>query len=130
MTEDMIHLARRNAEEAGITNVDFLLGTMESIPLAEESVDIIISNCVINLAANKDIVLGEVYRVLKKGGKLAVSDIVLKAQLPTSIHENMKMWTGCIAGALTEQEYTMKLRQVGFKDVSIEEVRVYTKSDV
>jgi arsenite methyltransferase len=103
---------------------------MESIPLANESIDILISNCVINLATNKGMVLGEAYRVLKEGRKLAVSDIVLKTELPTSIHENMKMWTGCIGGALTEQQYTMKLRQVGFKNVRIEEVRVYTKSDV
>ena len=130
MTEDMIRLAIRNAEEAGITNVEFLLGTMESIPLPDESIDVLISNCVINLAENKDVVLREAYRVLKRGGKLAVSDIVVKADLPTSVLENMNLWTGCIAGALNEQEYAMKLRKVGFKEVEIEEVRVYTKSDV
>ena len=130
MTEAMISLARKNAEEAGVTNVEYLLGTMESIPLADGSVDVIISNCVINLAADKDIVLQEAYRVLKEGGNLAISDIVLKNPLPEVVRQSMEMWTGCVSGALLEAEYTEKLREAGFSETSIEEVKVYTESDV
>jgi len=130
MTEDMILLARNNAEEAGVTNVEYLLGRLESIPLPAESVDVIISNCVINLASDKDLVLREAYRVLRKGGKVAISDIVLKRALPEGVRVSMEMWTGCVSGALLEDEYVKKLYQAGFCEASIEEVRVYTDSDV
>lgn len=130
MTPEMVELARRNAIDAGVTNVEFLLGGMEAIPLADESVDVIISNCVINLANEKDAVLKEAFRVLKKGGKLAVSDIVLKIDLPDSVKENMAMWTGCVAGALRDKEYLQKLRDAGFSDASVEEVRIYGQDDV
>ena len=130
MTEDMVFLARRNAEEAGVSNVEYFWGTMESIPLPSESVDVIISNCVINLASDKDIVLREGFRVLRKGGKVAISDIVLKRALPEGVRENMEMWTGCVSGALLEDEYVKKLYLAGFSEAAIEEVKVYTDSDV
>lgn len=130
MTESMISLARKNVEDAGITNVEFILGTMESIPLDAETIDVVISNCVVNLASNKDIVLNEAYRVLKKGGKLAIADIVLKNPLPEQVKNSMEMWTGCVAGALLEEDYMRKLYNAGFAEASIEEVKVYTESDV
>lgn len=130
MTESMVELARRNAEEAGVTNVEFLSGSIEHIPLPSESVDVIISNCVINLSTDKDIVLKEAYRVLKMGGKFAVSDIVLRKELPTDVKKNTEMWTGCVAGALLKSEYIDYLLQAGFKEASVEAVRVYDESDV
>lgn len=130
MTESMISLARKNVAEAGVTNIEFLHGNMESIPLPDSAVDIIISNCVINLAADKDIVLHEAYRVLKKEGKLAVSDIVLRHELPEKVRRDVAMWTGCVSGALVEGEYISKLKGAGFVEASVEEVRVYTESDV
>ena len=130
MTESMLSLARQNAQEAGITNVEFLHGSIEKIPLPSESVDIIISNCVINLSTDKDTVLKEAYRVLRKHGKFAVSDIVLKKELSPSVKMNMQMWTGCVAGALLESEYIEKLRDAGFRETIVEEVRVYDESDV
>ena len=130
MTEAMVQLARKNALDAGVANVEFLLGTMEFIPLPDDSVDVVISNCVINLAANKDLVLREAYRVLKKGGKLAVFDIVLSVDAPESIHEEMKLWTGCVAGALSVEDYTLKLHGAGFEEVTVEAIRIYTQTDV
>lgn len=130
MTVSMLSLARQNAREAGITNVEFLHGSIEQIPLPSESVDIIISNCVINLSTDKETVLKEAYRVLRKDGKLAVSDIVLKKELSPSVKMNMEMWTGCVAGALLESEYIEKLREAGFTETIVEEVRVYDESDV
>ena len=130
MTEPMLSLARKNALEAGVENVEFLHGSIENIPLPAESVDVIISNCVINLSTDKDTVLNEAYRVLKYGGKFAVSDIVLKRDLPASVKKNMEMWTGCVAGALLKSEYIDKLLQAGFKEATVEEVRVYDQSDV
>ena len=130
MTESMIALARQNAKEAGISNVEFLLGRMESIPLPDDSVDIVISNCVINLAIDKTLVLKEAFRVLKKGGKFAVSDIVLKKPLPSEIVSDVRMWSGCIGGGLVIKDYEDKLKNVGFDTVSIEETRVYNESDV
>jgi arsenite methyltransferase len=130
MTEDMISLARRNAEEAGVTNVEYLLGTMESIPLPNGSVDVIISNCVLNLASDKDVVFREAYRVLKNGGEVAIADIVLKRALPEDVMKSMEMWTGCVSGALLQDEYLKKLYQAGFSEVSMEEVKVYTDIDV
>jgi arsenite methyltransferase len=130
MTESMIALARRNAEEAGVSNIEFIYGNMESIPLPDNSVDVIVSNCVINLASNKDVVLHEAYRVLKKGGKFAVSDIVLRNPLPEEVKRNMEMWTGCVAGALLDKEYIIKLKRAGFHDPFIEEIKIYTNADV
>lgn len=130
VTVSMLSLARQNAREAGITNVGFLHGSIEQIPLPSESVDIIISNCVINLSTDKETVLKEAYRVLRKDGKLAVSDIVLKKELSPSVKMNMEMWTGCVAGALLESEYIEKLREAGFTETIVEEVRVYDESDV
>jgi arsenite methyltransferase len=130
MTESMISLAQKNVAEAGVTNIEFLHGNMESIPLPDNAVDVIISNCVINLAADKDIVLREAYRVLKKGGQFAVSDIVLRKELPENVTKDVAMWTGCVAGALVKEEYISKLKGAGFVEASVEEVRVYTASDV
>src|SRR2546423_3165518 len=130
MTKSMLSLARQNAQEAGTTNVEFLHGSIEEIPLPSESVDIIISNCVINLSTDKDTVLKEAYRVLRKDGKFAVSDIVLKKELSPSVKMNMQMWTGRVAGALLESEYIEKLREAGFMEAVVEEVRVYDESDV
>lgn len=130
MTESMIALARRNVEEAGATNIEFIHGTMESIPLPNDTVDVIISNCVINLASDKDVVLREAYRILKEGGRFAVSDIVVRKPLPAEVKKSMEMWTGCVAGALLEEEYINKLKEAGFSDTSIEEVKVYTEADV
>ena len=130
MTESMISLAQRNAKEAGVSNVEFIHGTMEAVPLPDNCVDVIISNCVINLAADKDLVLREAYRVLKKGGMFGVSDIVINRQLPEKIMTNMELWTGCLAGALLDKDYLAKLESAGFTGASIETQRVYTKSDV
>jgi len=130
MTEQMVALGQANAREVGISNVEFLLGNIESIPLSDDSVDIVISNCVINLAGDKTAVLREAYRVLKKGGKFAVADIVLRDELPEAVRRNVGLWTGCIAGALTKEEYLSGLKDVGFQSTEIEEIRTYASSDV
>lgn len=119
MTPQMLELARRNQAEAQVSNAEFLLGTLEEIPLPDNSVDVIISNCVINLAADKDVVLAEAHRVLKPGGLFAVSDVVLKRQLPQQVSELIAAWTGCVAGALTQTEYFTKLATAGFVDAEI-----------
>ncbi len=129
MTDEMLELARRNQAKAGATNVEFLRGTIEAIPLPTSSVDVIISNCVINLSADKDQVLREAFRVLRPGGRFAVSDIVIRRELPEAIRKSMNLWTGCIAGALLEAEYVAKLRAAGFADIQVEPTRVYTKED-
>jgi SAM-dependent methyltransferase len=129
MTDEMLELANRNKAAAGATNVEFLKGTIEVIPLANASVDVIISNCVINLAADKDQVLREAFRVLRPGGRFAVSDIVLRRELPPEARASMELWTGCVAGALTEPEYRAKLGAAGFRDIGIEPTRIYTKDD-
>ncbi len=129
MTDEMLALANANKEKAGATNVEFLRGNIESIPLPDASVDVIISNCVINLSSDKDQVLREAIRVLKPGGRLAVSDIVLKKPLPESARASMELWTGCIAGALLDSEYESKLRAAGFTEIGIEPTRVYDKAD-
>ena len=126
----MVALGQANAGEVGISNVEFLLGNIESIPPPDDSVDIVISNCVINLAGDKTAVLREAYRVLKKGGNFAVADIVLRDGLPEAARRNVSLWTGCIAGALTKEEYLSGLRDVGFQSTDIEEIRTYTSSDV
>jgi arsenite methyltransferase len=129
MTDEMLALARENQRKSGLTNVEFLQGQIESIPLPDNSVDVILSNCVINLSADKDRVLGEAFRVLKPGGRFAVSDIVTRGELPEPIRRSMALWTGCIAGALSEQDYADKLAAAGFTDVSLEPTRIYTADD-
>ena len=129
MTDDMLSLARENQRKAGATNVEFLKGTIEAIPLPDQSVDVIISNCVINLSADKDAVLREAFRVLKPGGRFAVSDIVIRGEVPAEIRRSMELWVGCVAGALRDDEYTAKLQAVGFLDVELEPWRVYEVDD-
>jgi arsenite methyltransferase len=129
MTDDMLALARENQRKAGVQNVEFLKGEIERIPLPDASVDIIISNCVINLSANKDCVLSEAFRVLKPGGRFAVSDVVTRGSVPDDVRRNMLLWVGCIAGALEEDGYVAKLARAGFRDIAIEPVRVYNIED-
>jgi arsenite methyltransferase len=129
MTDEMLALARENQEKAGVTNVEFLKGEIESIPLPDSSVDVIISNCVINLSADKTQVLREAFRVLKPGGRFAVSDVVVRGELPETIRRSMELWIGCVAGALTEAEYTGLLEQAGFEEISVEPTRTYEFED-
>lgn len=129
MTDEMLALARENQRKAGVENAEFLKGEIEHIPLPDCSVDVVISNCVINLAADKDRVLGEAYRVLKPGGRFAVSDVVVRGAVPPAVRRSMELWAGCIAGALEETEYQAKLAAAGFDDISIEATRVYTAAD-
>lgn len=129
MTDEMLDLARANAARAGATNVEFLKGTIEAIPLPDASVDVIISNCVINLSADKAAVLREAYRVLRPGGRFAVSDIVAREGLPEDLRHSMELWAGCIAGALTETEFLRLLAEAGFVAATIERTRVYSVSD-
>jgi ubiquinone/menaquinone biosynthesis C-methylase UbiE len=129
MTDEMLDLARKNASEAGVSNVEFLRGEMENIPLPRNTADVIISNCVVNLSPDKDAVLREAYRVLKPGGRLAISDIVTNNDLPVAVKENMAAWTGCIAGALTRDDYIAKLQAAGFEGAEIETFREYTTAD-
>jgi arsenite methyltransferase len=129
MTDEMLALARENQRKAGATNVEFLKGTIEAIPLPDNSVDVIISNCVINLSSNKDAVLAEAFRVLKPGGRFAVSDVVVRGDVPSDIRRSMELWVGCIAGALEETEYAAKLRAAGFADVEVEPWRIYKIED-
>ena len=130
MTDEMLELANANKKKAGATNVEFLRGTIENIPLPSNTADVIISNCVINLSGDKDQVLREAFRVLKPGGRFAISDIVLRKPLPEAARKSMELWTGCIAGALVDVDYEAKLRAVGFEDIGIEPTRVYTLDDV
>ncbi|MEO8479817.1 MAG: arsenite methyltransferase [Gemmatimonadota bacterium] len=129
MTDAMLELARANQTKAGVTNATFLKGDIEKIPLPNESVDVIISNCVINLSADKRTVLQEAFRVLRPGGRFAVSDVVVRGELPAEVRESMMLWVGCVAGALGEDEFTSLLTEVGFTDVSIEPTRVYELAD-
>jgi arsenite methyltransferase len=129
MTDEMLALARSNALKAGAANVEFLKGDIETIPLPDASVDVIISNCVINLAADKSKVLAEAFRVLKPGGRFAVSDVVIRGELPAEVRQSMELWVGCVAGALTEEEFISKLHDVGFEAPSIEPTRVYEFQD-
>lgn len=129
MTDEMLALARENQRKAGITNVEFLKGTIENIPLPENSVDVIISNCVINLSGDKDRVLSEAFRVLKPGGRFAVSDVVVRGEVPATIRRNVELWIGCVAGALEENEYRSKLAKSGFQDIEVEPTRVYKVAD-
>ena len=125
MTDDMLALARANQARAGVSNVEFLKGQIEAIPLPDASVDVVISNCVINLSPDKDAVLREAFRVLKPGGRFAVSDVVRRGHVPDDVRKSMELWVGCIAGALEEGDYASKLESAGFEDVGIEPWRVY-----
>ena len=129
MTDEMLDLARENQRRAGVGNVEFLKGEMENVPLPDNSVDVIISNCVINLSADKDRVLAEAFRVLRPGGRLAVSDVVARGAVPPEVRRNMELWIGCIAGALDENVYRDKLIRAGFEEVGIEPTRVFRAED-
>jgi arsenite methyltransferase len=129
MTDDMLALARENQKQAGVTNVEFLKGEIENIPLPENSIDVIISNCVINLSADKDRVLAEAFRVLKPGGRFAVSDVVVRGSVPNAVRQSMLLWVGCIAGALQESEYLARLSAAGFANPAIESTREYNVED-
>jgi ubiquinone/menaquinone biosynthesis C-methylase UbiE len=129
MTDEMLALAEKNKADAGATNVAFLKGHIEAIPLPDSSVDVIISNCVINLSADKDAVLREAFRVLKPGGRLAVSDVVTRGTIPEEVRESMLLWVGCIAGALKDYDYVAKLARAGFEEIDVEPTRVYDVED-
>jgi arsenite methyltransferase len=129
MTDEMLALARENQRKAGVTNVEFLKGTIEAIPLPDQSVDVIISNCVINLSVDKDAVLREAFRVLKPGGRFAVSDVVIRGEVPAAVRRSMELWVGCVAGALGDDEYATKLKAAGFEAVDVEAWRVYQLED-
>ncbi|MDQ3696733.1 MAG: arsenite methyltransferase [Gemmatimonadota bacterium] len=129
MTDDMLALARKNAAEAGVTNVEFLKGQIESIPLPDASVDVIISNCVINLSGDKRRVLAEAFRVLKPGGRFAVSDVVVRGDVPADIRRSVELWIGCVAGALEESEFERLLGEAGFEGAAIEPTRIYKAED-
>jgi arsenite methyltransferase len=129
MTDDMLDLANENKRKAGAENVEFLRGEIESIPLPDNAVDVIISNCVINLSGDKERVLREAFRVLKPGGRFAVSDVVVKGDVPEAVRRNVELWIGCVAGALEEQEFLSLLSNVGFENSSIEPTRIYSVED-
>ena len=129
MTDEMLALARENQRKAGLENVEFLKGEIENIPLPDNSVDVIISNCVINLSTDKARVLREAFRVLKPGGRFAVSDVVVRGEVPDEVRRSMELWVGCVAGALTEQEYHQRLGEAGFEEIGIEPTRVYEFED-
>lgn len=130
MTREMLELARANQAKAGVTNAEFLEGTIESIPLPDRSVDVVISNCVINLSGDKRKTIEEAFRVLRRGGRLAVADIVLRRELPPAVRASMELWTGCVAGALLEREYKAELERAGFVDVDVHATRVFDRDDV
>jgi len=129
MTDEMLALARENQRKAGVSNVEFLKGEIENIPLPDNSVDVIISNCVINLSADKGRVMSEAFRVLKPGGRFAVSDVVVRGTMPPEVQRRLELWAGCIAGALEDSDYQSKLRAAGFEQIEIEPTRVYTAAD-
>jgi SAM-dependent methyltransferase len=129
MTDEMLALARENQRKAGVENVEFLKGHIEQIPLPDDSVDVIISNCVINLSGDKERVLAEAFRVLKPGGRFAVSDVIVRGEVPAELRRSMELWVGCVAGALEEREFAGLLRDVGFEEVDIETTRVYRVDD-
>ena len=129
MTDEMLALANENKLKSGLTNVEFLRGEIENIPLPENSVDVILSNCVINLSADKDRVLREAFRVLKPGGRFAVSDVVVRGEVPTEIRRSIELWVGCVAGALSDADYQQKLTAAGFVEVEIEPTRIYKVED-
>ncbi len=129
MTDEMLALAEENKRKSGLANVHFLKGEIENIPLPDNSIDVIISNCVINLSGDKDRVLREAFRVLKPGGRFAVSDVVVRGDVPPEIQKNMELWVGCVAGALSDREYVAKLTAAGFENAEIEVTRVYRFED-
>ena len=129
MTDEMLALARENQKKAGVSNVEFLKGEIENIPLPDNTVDVIISNCVINLSADKDRVLREAFRVLKPGGRFAVSDVVVTGEIPAAIRKNVELWIGCVAGALRDSDYWSKLARAGFESIEIEPTRIYDIED-
>jgi len=129
MTDEMLALARENQRKAGVSNVEFLKGEIEAIPLPEASVDVIISNCVINLSADKDRVFAEAFRVLKPGGRFAVSDVVVRGEVPAVIRRSVELWIGCIAGALEESDYRARLAKAGFEAIDVEPTRIYRTED-
>jgi arsenite methyltransferase len=129
MTDDMLALARENQRQAGVENVEFLKGEIEAVPLPEAAVDVIISNCVINLSADKRKVLSEAFRVLRPGGRFAVSDVVFRGEVPDAVRRSVELWIGCVAGALQESEYRSLLREVGFEEVEVEPTRIYRAAD-
>jgi ubiquinone/menaquinone biosynthesis C-methylase UbiE len=130
MTDEMLALARENQQRSGLTNVEFLKGEIEQVPLPDNSVDVVISNCVINLSADKDRVFSEAFRVLKPGGRFAVSDVVVRGDdVPAAVRRNMELWVGCVAGALEEAEYRGKLKRAGFEAVDLEPTRIYRAVD-
>jgi SAM-dependent methyltransferase len=129
MTDDMLALARKNAAEAGVGNAEFLKGAIEAIPLPDESVDVIISNCVINLSCDKRRALQEAFRVLRPGGRFAVSDVVVRGDVPNAVRRSMELWIGCVAGALEEQEFVRLLKEAGFAGAAIEPTRIYRSAD-
>ncbi len=129
MTDEMLALAEENRRKSGLTNVEFLRGEIENIPLPDNSVDVIVSNCVINLSGDKDRVLREAFRVLKPGGRFAISDVVVRGEVPQEIRKSMELWVGCVAGALSDTEYQQKLAAAGFESIGIETTRVYNIDD-
>ena len=129
MTDEMLALARENQRKAGAQNVEFLKGEIENIPLPDNSVDVIVSNCVINLSGDKDRVLAEAFRVLRPGGRFAVSDVVVRGEVPAAIRRSVELWIGCVAGALEESEYRTKLSGAGFAEVKVEPTRIYRAED-
>jgi arsenite methyltransferase len=129
MTDEMLALARENQRKAGATNVEFLKGTIEAIPLPDRSVDVLVSNCVINLSPDKDAVLREAFRVLKPGGRFAVADVVVQGEVPETLRRSLEMWVGCVAGALQDTEYVSKLQAAGFADIEVDPWRVYNVDD-
>jgi arsenite methyltransferase len=129
MTDEMLALSRQNQAKSGLTNVEFLRGEIENIPLPDNSVDVIISNCVINLSTDKGRVIREAFRVLKPGGRFAVSDVVVRGEVPAEVRRSMELWVGCVAGALTESEYVQRLQEAGFEEIGIEPTRVYDFED-
>ncbi len=129
MTDEMLALAQENGRRSGLANVEFLKGEIEAIPLPDDTVDVIISNCVINLSGDKDRVLREAFRVLKPGGRFAVSDVVVRGEIPPAIRRNLELWAGCIAGALSDEDYARKLAAAGFTDIGLEVTRVYGGDD-
>ncbi|MFP5286753.1 MAG: methyltransferase domain-containing protein, partial [Thermoanaerobaculia bacterium] len=129
MTDDMLALARENQRKAGLENVEFLKGEIEAIPLPEAAVDVIISNCVINLSADKRKVLAEAFRVLRPGGRFAVSDVVFRGEVPDAVRRSVELWIGCVAGALQETEYRSLLAEAGFEEIEVEPTRIYRAED-
>jgi arsenite methyltransferase len=129
MTDEMLELARENQRKAGVENVEFLRGEIEAIPLPDRSVDVIISNCVVNLSGDKRKVIAEAFRVLKPGGRFAVSDVVVRGEVPSQVRQSMELWVGCIAGALTESEFQTYLAEAGFEQIDIEPTRIYQFED-